>query len=215
MPQTQQPLPYALILCSGPVPGRRQLAPLAAKAARIVCADGGADRALQRGLQPDVIIGDMDSVSPAARASFVRAQWIQVQDQESNDLEKALEFVIAQGMGAAIVAGATGRRADHTLANFSILARYHDRIQLQFVDDHCRMRILSGETSLPLPVGRTLSLMPLGRCEGITTAGLAYPLHDESLELGVREGLSNRVISSPVRITVRRGHLLLFEVVRP
>ena len=54
--------------------------------------------------------------------------------------------------------------------------------------------------------------MPLDRCEGIQTIGLKYPLDNESLELGVREGASNEVISSPVRISVKKGCLLLFVV---
>ncbi len=206
---------HALIICNGPLPGKLKLQKLAAQANKIICADGGANRALRRGLQPDVIIGDLDSVTPETRLAFDQVRWIHKVDQESTDLEKVLDWALSQGISSATVVGATGRRSDHTLANFSILAKYSGRMRLEFIDSHCRMRILEENTILDLKIGTTLSLLPLGRCEGITTEGLAYPLRDEALELGVREGLSNQVVFTPVRISLRRGKLLLFEVLRP
>jgi hypothetical protein len=44
---------------------------------------------------------------------------------------------------------------------------------------------------------------------------LRYALHDESLELGNRDGTSNVVVSSPVVVRVRSGHLLLYRVREP
>jgi len=206
---------HALIICNGPLPGKVRLHNLADKADLVLCADGGANRALHRGLQPEVIIGDLDSVTRETRLALSNVRWIRKPDQESTDLEKTLDWALSQGISSAIVVGATGRRSDHTLANFSILAKYSGRMRLEFIDSHCRMRILEKDTIFDLKIGTTLSLLPLGRCEGITTEGLAYPLREETLELGVREGLSNQVVSTPVRISLRCGKLLLFEVLQP
>ncbi len=204
----------ALIIGNGPLPSRRRIAALLDDETLIVCADGGANRALARGITPHIVIGDLDSLSPRTAAAFAAAEKIRSEDQENTDLEKALDLLLQRGITRAVVIGATGRRPDHTLANFSILAKYHPRIDLLFVDSWCRMRIIDGAVSLPLPKGTTVSLLPLGRCEGVTTRGLAYPLNQAVLELGVREGISNLVSDSPVEITLNKGTLLLFVVER-
>jgi thiamine pyrophosphokinase len=108
--------------------------------------------------------------------------------------------------------GATGGRPDHSLANLSILKKYHKRIRLLFSDPFCDIRIIGSKIVFEAIVGSLISLMPLDRCQGIQTVGLKYPLDNESLELGRREGTSNVVISSPVQITVKKGYLLLFVV---
>jgi thiamine pyrophosphokinase len=204
----------ALIICNGPLPPRRRIAPLIAGDTLIICADGGANRALARGIIPHLIIGDLDSLTPRTAAALQQVQKIRVEDQNSTDLAKALEYLVQRGVGRAAVIGATGRRPDHELANFSILAKYHSRLEVTFVDAWCRMQIIDRTVQLPLKPGTTLSLMPLGKCEGITTRGLAWPLNNETLELGVREGNSNRVTASPVEISLMRGKLLLFIVDR-
>lgn len=114
----------------------------------------------------------------------------------------------------AAVVGATGGRPDHVLSNFSILKKYNKRIHLLFADSSCDIRIIARRIVVTAEIDSVISLLPLGRCEGISTTGLEFPLHNESLELGVREGTSNTVVSSPVKISVKKGSLLLFVVNR-
>lgn len=202
----------ALIVCNALLPPPKLFESILRRQPLILCADGGANRLAKRGIRPDYIIGDLDSLQPQLREALPSEQIIHNAGQDNTDLEKALDFAVERGMAKATVIGATGRRPDHTLANFSILLKYHDQIELQFIDAYCSMRIISGETVLEEPVGRTLSLMPLGRCDGIETEGLAYPLRGETLELGVREGMSNVITVSPARIRIHKGFLLLFLV---
>jgi thiamine pyrophosphokinase len=56
--------------------------------------------------------------------------------------------------------------------------------------------------------GATASLIPFGRCAGITLRGFAYPLKDASMRPG-EIGVSNVVVSSPVTVRVRNGNMLL------
>jgi thiamine pyrophosphokinase len=57
--------------------------------------------------------------------------------------------------------------------------------------------------------GRTLSLMAFGPVSGITTTGVRWPLAEESLEPGVRDGTLNEVTEETVTIEVRSGTLLV------
>ncbi|HPG84332.1 MAG TPA: thiamine diphosphokinase [bacterium] len=202
----------ALVIANGPLPSRRRIAGWLDEETLIVCADGGANRARARALIPHLVIGDLDSITPGTAAALAGVETIRVEDQENTDLEKVLDYLLAHGITAAVVLGATGRRPDHTLANFSILAKYHSRLDLLFVDSWCRMEIIDRPVQLDLAPGTTLSMLPLGRCEGVTTHGLAYPLVHQVLEPGVRESISNRVSKSPVEISLTVGKLLLFIV---
>ena len=204
----------ALVICNGEVLSNIAIAPLLRKKPFIVCADGGANRARKLGIRPDVIIGDLDSITPSTKKFFSNVETIKVESQFSTDLEKALDYLVKHRYRSAVVVGAIGGRPDHSLSNFSILKKYHGRIHLMFSDSLCDIQIIDRKIVFESGIGSVISLLPLGRCDGITTAGLEFPLHNESLELGVREGTSNTVIWSPVRISVKKGSLLLF-VIKP
>lgn len=202
----------ALVICNGDVLSKRAMAPLLKGRPFIVCADGGANKARRLGVHPDVIIGDLDSITSETSAFFSSVMTLQNADQESTDLEKALTYLVKHRFRQAVVVGATGGRPDHSLANLSILKKYHKKIEIVFTDQFCDTLIIRDKIIIKAAVGSVVSLMPLGRCEGIATVGLKYPLHREALELGIREGTSNEVVSSPVKISVKQGSLLLFVV---
>jgi thiamine pyrophosphokinase len=58
--------------------------------------------------------------------------------------------------------------------------------------------------------GQIVSLIPLGKVEGITTKGLKFPLNDETLEIGFREGASNAILQKQFSIEIKNGILLVF-----
>ncbi len=204
----------ALVICNGEMPSRKILFELLKEKPFIVCADGGANKARAFGIVPHCIIGDLDSITEKTcrAAKRQKIQTIYNPDQYSTDLEKALDFVLKKRIRKAVVIGATGKRPDHTMSNFSILKKYHAKLNLMLKDSYCDIRIISRKISFEARRGQIISLSPLGKCSGITTHGLKYPLHNESLELGVREGESNAAVSSPVEISVKKGALLLFVV---
>ncbi|MCX6138611.1 MAG: thiamine diphosphokinase [Ignavibacteriales bacterium] len=202
--------PFALVICNGNPPSQRVAAQCTSGRPFIVCADGGANVAMRLGIRPDVIIGDCDSVLPQTRTKFARVPLVQIDEQESTDLEKALDYLLKKKFRWATVLGATGKRTDHAFANLSILAKYQKRLNIRFIDDDGEIFPLPRRSTLIVARDTTISLLPLGRCGGITTRGLKYPLRNETLEPGVREGVSNEAIEETVQINYRTGHLLIF-----
>jgi len=202
----------ALVVCNGRLLSKKAMLPLLNERPFVLCADGGANKSRRLGIRPNVIVGDLDSISPATGRFFARVKTIHIEDQESTDLEKSFDYLLSRKIIDVVVLGAMGGRPDHSLANLSILMKYRTRLKLRYSDSHCDIQIINRRIELDIEVGSIVSLMPLGRCLGITTVGLKYPLRNESLELGVREGTSNEVISSPAKISVRSGNLLLFTL---
>jgi len=205
---------HALILANGSAPSRSLFVSTARRCDVFVCADGGANIAHRFHCTPDLIIGDLDSITPSTLNAFARVPVYLLSDQNSTDLEKALTWCIEDGIGRVTVLGATGGRLDHAVGNMSALAKFSRRADIRFVDDDGDLVAVGRERRLALPPGTTVSLLPLTRCAGITTRGLEWNLTNEVLELGRRESTSNVVRSRAASVRVKRGTLLLFVVRR-
>lgn len=199
----------ALILCDGSAPSKQDLQREITDCGLFIAADGGALTAKKYGLNPDIIIGDMDSYQPDGRET---TQVIYDPDQETNDLEKALSCALGENITDVVVYGATGKRLDHTLKNLSVMKQFDSRFDsLIFRDSYSEIFLVKSPFEQELPVRTQISLFPLsGRVEGITTHGVKYPLRNETLENGVRDGSSNLTTEHQISIEFKKGDLLLF-----
>lgn len=198
-----------LILCNGYPPPEQLLREYRANADYFIAADGGGNIALNYDVKPDVVIGDLDSFERTETAGL---EVICRPDQETNDLEKALQLAQQKQATEVHILGATGMRLDHTLKNLSVLKQFHDQFdKLRMRDAFGEIQLLESPFRAEFPIGTTLSLFPLsGTVSGITTSGLKYALSGEMIKNGVRDGSSNEVVENPVHITFEDGDLLLF-----
>jgi thiamine pyrophosphokinase len=200
----------ALVIANGELPPFATWKKLLSEDPLLICADGGADRLWACDVKPHVIIGDLDSLSPTTRAGLADVKVIEIADQNNTDLEKALDYLLSLKAGHVTALGVTGLRGDHTLANFCILLKYHHRLSLSFRDAYADIRVVEGCFKMIATPGTRVSLLPMEPCQGVTTQGLQWDLDNAHLAAGIRESISNRVLTNPVRITVASGRLLLF-----
>ena len=203
---------HALIILNSPLPPPERYREYLEGADFILCADGGANRALEAGLTPDYVIGDLDSITEATRAKLPAERLISRPSQYASDLEKTLEFALELGVRSAAVLGVEGNRLDHQLCNLNLIEKFSSQLELLTVDAFGTGRFIRGEFSFEGPVGQQVSLIAFRRAEGITLEGLRYPLQDAPMEWGVSNGISNEIVSSPVRIRIRKGTLFLYRV---
>jgi len=141
----------------------------------VVCADSGADTALWAELNPVAVIGDMDSISDAAREVYSDVMH-PIAEQNSTDFDKALRHIDAP---LVLGVGFNGARLDHEIGSMNVLVRHADRrcilIGTQSIVMVCPPRI-----TLDLAVGTPVSLFPMAEvgCEsdGLRwdTAGLRF-----------------------------------------
>ena len=198
----------ALVIANGEPPSAALLAELREGAALVVAADGGARAALALGLTPDVVTGDLDSLGDAREAlppDRIRPN----ADPNATDLEKAVALCLDEGCDAIDVIGAGGGRADHALANLSALVRFGRHARVRMVDERFAIELVDGEAGVEGPAGTVVSLVAVGRCEGVSTSGLRWELRDATLDFSAR-GVHNEIAHTPARVSVRSGDLLLF-----
>lgn len=195
----------------------------------VVAADGGLARAAVAGLRPTLLVGDLDSLDPAALADAEDAGLPILRapvDKDESDAELALLEAVRLGASRITVLGAFGGpRLDHALANLWLLAHpaLADR-EVRLLDARSRVTMITAPDAgggpvrrpLPGPVGAIVTLLPFGGdATGLTTAGLRYPLADEPLRAGPARGLSNIRLASDASVTVRSGRLLVVEIAVP
>lgn len=207
----------ALIIANSLLPAASILEACRARAEVILCADGGANRARERGIVPDFIVGDLDSITPETRAAFPNAQYIHRPSQYATDLEKTLQYAVELGMQRALLVGVTGLRLDHQIGNLNIAEKFCAQLEIELHDEFGIGNFLAAQEKEAVGrfdafIGQQMSLFAFRRAEGIFTEGLKYPLNNEALEWAVRDGLSNEVIQSPVMIRVQKGVLFVYRV---
>ncbi len=182
----------------------------------IVAADGGTHHALARGLTPHVVIGDMDSLDVGTREKLAQQGGRLIRrpaEKDETDLELALLLAVDEGATDIVLLSALGGRLDQLLANVLLLTlpqlagvsvRLVGGEQEAFVVRSGSQAVVEGQ------VGDTVSLIPLnGDADGICTQGLKWPLAGDSLLAGPARGVSNVIVSLPVRVTVEKGLLLV------
>lgn len=205
------PAHKGLVVCNGVFPGEKLLYRIWNKTDLHVAADGGANCLPALGLKPDAVVGDLDSLAPATRRGLPPESIIQIEEQETNDADKAIRFCIEKGVSLLHLLGAEGNRTDQFIANLDVMHKYSQRLRLLLWTRIERLEFIYGTWKENLRPGSTVSLLPIfGGAHGVKTTGLAYALKEQDLLPGQSpSGVSNLVETSPVSVTVTRGRLLL------
>jgi len=200
----------ALVIANGTPPSDELMRQLAATAELLVAADGGADKAVAAGLHLDAVVGDFDSASAGVRRELGDEKLYPDPDPNRTDLEKAIDYCLSRGCDSVDIVAGGGGRADHALANLSVLPLYRGRARIRLIDDMFDIVLVEGMATVDAPPGTVVSLVAIGQCEGVTTSGLRWDLIDHPLSFSPY-GVHNEVAAPPATIRVRTGDLLLFE----
>ena len=209
---------HAVVIIGGDPPDARAAA-RADRSAFVVAADSGLDHARLLGLDVDLVVGDLDSVSSDALA-WAEDRQIPVErfpvDKDATDTELAIMAAVERGARHVMLLSGAGDRLDHLLSVVLLLGHpaYAGVTLEAWVGRAHVLRVIGpGALVVPAGPGETLSLLPIGGpVHGITTTGLHYPLHDETLAAATSRGVSNVVATSHPSVTVAQGTLL---VIRP
>jgi thiamine pyrophosphokinase len=172
-------------ITSGPLP-RTGLKKHLQRYSRRIAVDGGLRHLQALHLQPDLAIGDFDSIPAPANPPYPLIT--QPSDKDQTDLELALHQELTPHNWGAIF-GSVGGRIDHSATHLLLLARHPTR--LFFISPKELVFAFQGTLHLNTMPGQMVSLIPLYGPTRVRTEGLHWELHDEVLDLK-RIGISNR-----------------------
>ncbi len=186
--------------------------PFLQEATFIIAADGGCRHLYRLQWQPDVVIGDMDSL-PAEVLTWLQTCAVDMRHhdpvKDETDLELALLY--ARKFDEDILLfGMLGGRVDQMLANVLLLAHPHlHDSSIQLVEEYERAWLITARSRIWGRPGDTISLIPIGGDVLVrATVGLRWPLANSVLIFGEARGVSNVMTAVSATVDVASGQLL-------
>ncbi len=173
-------LPETIILANGKFPDHPVPVGYLLNARRVICCDGAADSLIDFGLEPYAIVGDCDSVNKKIAEKF-KERLYRDNDEETNDLTKAVKWCSQRGYKEIVILGATGKREDHTLGNISLLIDYAKFMTVKMVTDAGTILPLLESCKVESEKGQQISIFSLDPATEITSSGLKYALNRRKL----------------------------------
>lgn len=177
----------------------------------VVAADAGFEAAKSCGIEPNLVVGDFDSLGYTPKAANVRQLPV---EKDVTDMAEAVDAGLERGCTEFRLYGATGGRLDHTMANIQLAAHLSKIGKDVFIYGNSFFLTVISSRSIRLngQVGDTVSVFSLtDRAEGVTLRGLKYPLENYTLLNTVALGVSNEFAEKTAEISVSNGTLLIYS----
>jgi thiamine pyrophosphokinase len=204
-----------LVISNGTINNYNILESVVTEADFIICADGGMNHLIKLNLLPDLVLGDLDSISEQA-LRYINDNKITIQKypaiKDVTDTALAIEYLIEKKFKEITMIGVTGTRQDHTMANIFLLKYlYENGIKGRIVDDNNIIYFTEEYLELEYLKDSFVSIIPITE-DGIivTISGFFYNLNNENIEFGSTHCISNRIVEEKGFIKIHKGKALIF-----
>jgi thiamine pyrophosphokinase len=207
----------AAIFLNGPPDSAGLLRRVAGRADLVIAADGGARYALETGVVPDLVVGDMDSLGEElAREVERRGASLERHPVRKDKMDGQLAVLAARERGATVadlLCAVGGRPAALFAVPHILLAAERIGLRSTVVADRGRMFVVEAGYRMVEGVQEdSISIFPLsGPAAGVTLEGMEYPLENASLEPGDTLGFHNELIGTEARVSVGEGAILVIH----
>jgi len=174
----------------------------------VIAVDAGADVCRTAGVDCDVVVGDMDSISPEEFARLAESGLRMVRfpaDKDQTDLDLALNEAIHLGCDRAVVTGVFSGRLDHTLAAVGTLSHLEDLAITVAEPSLSAWFVRAGESLALQGYGATISALAIHGDAVVTIKGTKWPLDDQVLSELSSLGMSNVIIAAEALVEVLTG----------
>ncbi len=201
-----------IIFANGELPNKEKARALLRHDDFIIAADGGTRHALALGRMPNILIGDLDSVTDEERGKMKESNVEVFQfpaDKNETDLELAIQHALTLNPQEVIIIGALGGRLDQTLGNIALIID-HSSFIISLDDGLEEVFFCSEHSQINGNSGDIISLLPWqGEVTDIITTGLKWPLQNETLYPNKTRGISNEMTGNIATVQIKSGLLLI------
>lgn len=184
----------------------------------VIAVDGGLNYCPVLELEPDLILGDFDSVGEEQKEALLELQR-QIPDRvislkpekDDTDMLAALKLGLEYGYTNFNIYAATGGRLEHTIANIQCLLYLKNHDAVGYIMDGNGMIFVmqNEEVRFKDTLEGYLSIFALGKsAKGVTIKGMKYELNQDTLTNDFPIGISNEFIGKEALVRVEDGELV-------
>lgn len=203
----------------------------------VIAADSGYRTAEALGIKVDILIGDMDSLKHAPKATGDMEIIRLPEEKDVTDTQAAVELAIDKGAEGIYIIGGIGSRLDHTMSSIAILERIESlfsaplgkrrhffglnkqakaarMVDAYITNGYNRIRFLRNNSVIipKSPHFRYLSILSVDeRVKGVTIDGCKYPLNGATLNRLEQYAVSNEITGNCAFVAVERGAIYVVE----
>ncbi len=184
----------------------------------VIAVDGGLSYCAILNVEPDLIIGDFDSVSAQEKLAVEQLQQTVPEKicrlpecKDDTDMLAAIKRGIELGYKDFRIYAATGGRFDHTLANIQCLLYLKNHGAVGYLVDGTGMILVVQNEAVHFrkELEGTLSLFALTKeAKGVTIRGMKYQMQNGIITNDFPIGISNEFQGKEAEVSVEDGELV-------
>lgn len=177
----------------------------------VIAADGGLEKLNELGIEPDIIMGDFDSLGYIPQGDNVLRHKV---EKDDTDMMLAVKKAMELKYNFIEIFGGTGGRIDHTIANIQTMLYASRRgVKIKMTDSrNIYFVITNASITLPSREQGDLSVFALGgEAVNVNIIGAKYVAQGVHLTPDNPTAVSNSYIGDSVKISVEDGSLLIIS----
>ena len=184
---------------------------------QVVALDGAYHHLQQRGVEPDWVLGDFDSINANSLATLRNEKpnsVVERPDQSETDASKALAFVIEQGADEVVLMGGWGDRVDHSWHNLQLLGRfYHSQRRIALLTPSEKMVYCQSATlRIEASAGSRIAVLGMGSEALASSEGLLYDMQQWTLGFKGKDSIANALVNEVASIHITGGALVVMPI---
>lgn len=177
----------------------------------VIAADGGYKAINKLNIEPDIVLGDFDSLGyvPDFKGKIIKHPV----KKDDTDTMLAVKTALEIGYTRIVIYGGTGKRLDHTLANIQTLSYVSARGGRAFLcGDGFTITVIndSGITFKDTAKGNVSVFSVVTKSIGVCEKGLMYELENSEISYDFPLGVSNEFVGTAAEISVKEGSIAVF-----
>ena len=199
---------FKSVLClNGNLPDKEKILELS-KNIPIIAADGATNHLIKNDIKPNIIIGDLDSLD--TKLDLSSSNIIKVEDQNSTDFEKSLNYIKAQNLYPTLVLGINGGEIDHILDNTNKFIKYSTDIPMVFFDAPNKWGIaMQKEIAMKTEKSSTISIFPFQENTHLKSSGLHWELNSDNHAIFENTSTRNKSKGSNLTLSTTKDKVLV------
>ncbi|MFP4198147.1 MAG: thiamine diphosphokinase [Halanaerobium sp.] len=179
----------------------------------IIAVDGGANKLKSLGLMPDLIIGDLDSITNKNKKYYSQQNVKTIKypvEKDQTDSEIAVDYCKENAFKQLYLAAALGGRIDQQLANLNLLEYIYElKISAKIISKRIEIALIDHKKVFTDRKGFRLSLIPQSyKVSGLSITGCKYNLDSQDIFRSKSRGISNLIESEEAEVSLKSGLLI-------